>query len=92
MIDKIHKLEESTVLLLNQFDGWDLKWTGEGFQKWDAEGTTPKGQECVMEMKFRNKHYPDKMLEKDKYEALIATGKVCVILCKRPKRHIHILA
>ena len=85
MIDKIHKLEEATVLMLNKFDGWDLKWTGEGFQKWDAEGLTPKGQECVMEMKFRNKHYPDKMLEKDKYDALIATGKVAIYFVSDPK-------
>ena len=85
MIDKIHKLEESTVLMLNKFDGWDLNWTGEGFTKWDAEGLTPKGQECVMEMKFRNKHYPDKMLEKDKYDALIATGKVAIYFVSDPK-------
>ena len=85
MIDKIHKLEESTVLMLNKFDGWDLNWTGEGFTKWDAEGLTPKGQECVMEMKFRNKHYPDKMLEKDKYDALISTGKVAIYFVSDPK-------
>ena len=85
MIDKIHKLEESTVLMLNKFDGWNLRWTGEGFTKWDAEGLTPKGQECVMEMKFRNKHYPDKMLEKDKYDALIATGKVAIYFVSDPK-------
>ena len=85
MIDKIHKLEEATVLMLNKFDGWDLNWTGEGFTKWDAEGLTPKGQECVMEMKFRNKHYPDKMLEKDKYDALIATGKVAIYFVSDPK-------
>ena len=85
MIDKIHKLEEATVLMLNKFDGWDLNWTGEGFTKWDAEGLTPKGQECVMEMKFRNKHYPDKMLEKDKYDALISTGKVAIYFVSDPK-------
>ena len=77
MINKIHKLEQAIVLLLN-LDGWKLKWTGEGSQSWDAEGLTPKGKECVIEMKFRNKHYDTKMLEKAKYDKLIDTGKVAL--------------
>ena len=85
MIEKIHKLEKSVVLLLNSFDGWDLKHTGEGMARWDAEGVTPKGKECVMEMKFRKTHYTDKMLEKDKYDALIATGKVALYFVSDPK-------
>ena len=32
---------------------------------------TPKGKECVIEMKFRNKYYEDKLIEKDKYDALL---------------------
>ena len=77
MVGKIHKLEQSIVQILN-LDGWQLKWTGEGSQSWDAEGLTPKGKECVIEMKFRNKHYDTKMLEKFKYDKLIATGKVAL--------------
>ena len=84
MINKIHKLEQSIVLLLN-LDGWKLKWTGEGSQSWDAEGLTPKGKECVIEMKFRNKHYDTKMLEKAKYDKLINTGKVALYFVNDPK-------
>lgn len=84
MINKIHKLEKAIVLLLN-LDGWQLKWTGEGSQSWDAEGLTPKGKECVIEMKFRNKHYDTKMLEKAKYDKLIGTGKVALYFVNDPK-------
>jgi hypothetical protein len=84
MINKIHKLEQAIVLLLN-LDGWQLKWTGEGSESWDAEGLTPKGKECVIEMKFRNKHYDTKMLEKAKYDKLIATNKVALYFVNDPK-------
>jgi len=73
-IKKINKWEQAVVTLLN-FDGWDLKWTGEGFTNYDAEGKTPKGFPCVIEMKFRTKYYEDKMLEKYKYDALMALDK-----------------
>jgi len=84
-ISRINKLEKGVILILNTFDGWDLKHTGDGMCKWDAEGKTPKGLDCVMEMKFRNKHYPEKMLEKDKYDALIGTGKVALYFVSDPK-------
>ena len=84
MLSKIHKLEQAIVQILN-LDGWKLKWTGEGSQSWDAEGLTPKGKECVIEMKFRNKHYDTKMLEKFKYDKLIATGKVALYFVNDPK-------
>lgn len=84
MVGKIHKLEQAIVQILN-LDGWQLKWTGEGSQSWDAEGLTPKGKECVIEMKFRNKHYDTKMLEKFKYDKLIATGKVALYFVNDPK-------
>ena len=54
MIEKIHNWEKAVVTLLN-LDGWNLTHTGKGNESWDATGTTPKGQECVIEMKFRNK-------------------------------------
>jgi len=69
-INKIHELEKAVILLLN-FDGWDLEHTGGGFEHYDAVGATPKGKECVIEFKFRNKYYPDKLLEKYKYDELI---------------------
>ena len=70
-ISKIKKLEQAVVQVLN-FDGWDLKIPEDNFSRYDAYGTTPKGKKCVIEMKFRNKHYEDIMLEKDKYDALMS--------------------
>ena len=70
-LSKIHQLEKAMVLLLN-LDGWDLEHSGEGFERYDAKGKTPKGFDCVIEMKFRKKHYETKMLEKDKYDALMS--------------------
>mgnify|MGYP003631078494 FL=1 len=70
-ISKIKKLEQAIVQVLN-IDGWDLKIPEDNFSRYDAYGTTPKGKKCVIEMKFRNKYYEDKMLEKDKYDALMS--------------------
>ena len=86
MIKEIHKWEQSVVTLLN-LDGWTLNHTGEGSKSWDAEGKTPfpKSQDCVIEMKFRNKHYDTKMLEKFKYDKLIGTGKVALYFVNDPK-------
>ena len=83
-INKIHKLEQAVIQILN-LDGWKLKWTGDGSKSWDAEGLTPKGKECVIEMKFRNKHYDTKMLEQFKYDKLIGTGKVALYFVNDPK-------
>jgi len=71
-IEGVHKLEQAVILLFNKFNGWDLEWCGGGFEHYDAVGATPKGKECVMEMKFRNKYYEDKMLEKYKYDQLMS--------------------
>ena len=54
-LKKINKWEKAVVFLLN-LDGWDLKWCGDGFTRYDAIGKTPKGKDCVIEMKFRNKY------------------------------------
>ncbi len=70
-IEQVHKWEKAVVLLLNTFDDWDLEWCGGGFEHYDAVGRTPKGHECVLEMKFRNKYYEDKLLEKYKYDQLM---------------------
>jgi hypothetical protein len=74
-IERLHQLEKSYVLLLNAFDGWDLEWCGGGYDHYDAKGKTPKGTECVIEFKFRNKYYQTKMLEVFKYEKLMAMPK-----------------
>ena len=69
-LDKIHKLEQAVIAILN-FDGWDLKWTGKSFEHYDAMGKTPRGYDCVIEMKFREKYYEEKLLEKYKYDELM---------------------
>ena len=69
-IKKIKEFEKALVLLLN-LDGWELKLPENDSSRYDAYGLTPKGKKCVVEMKFRNKYYETKMLEKDKYDALM---------------------
>jgi len=64
-------------MILN-LDGWELEHTGDGMEWYDAKGKTPKGHDCVIEMKFRNKHYPEKMLEKYKLERLLSLGVVAI--------------
>ena len=66
----VHKWERAVIELLN-FDGWDLEWCGGGFEHYDAVGGTPKGKECVIEMKFRQSYYQTKMLEKYKFNKLM---------------------
>jgi len=78
-IKTIQKLEQTVVKFLN-FDGWNLKWSGEGFKSYDAKGFTSKGVPCVIEMKFRKKYYEDKMLEKAKYDKLMEMDKDIVKL------------
>ena len=41
-LKKINQWEKAVVMLLN-FDGWELEWTGEGSSRFDAEGFTPEG-------------------------------------------------
>ena len=78
-IREVHKWEKAVVMLLN-LDGWDLKWTGKGYTSYDAKGKTPKGFDCVIEMKFRTTYYEDKMLEKYKYDALMKLDKKIIKL------------
>ena len=75
MIKDVHKWEQAVITLLN-LDGWNLEHTGEGFEHYDAIGTSPKGTNVVIEMKFRNKYYKEKLLEVYKYDKLIETGKI----------------
>tara|TARA_R100000541_G_scaffold18622_1_gene28437 strand:- start:1506 stop:1922 length:417 start_codon:yes stop_codon:yes gene_type:complete len=73
-IQKVNQWEKALVMILN-LDGWDLKWTGKGNSRWDAAGKTPKGFDCIIEMKFRNKYYEEKLIEKDKYDYLMSLDK-----------------
>lgn len=84
-LEEVQKYEKAVVFLLN-LDGWELKWTGKGYLHYDASGYTPKTDKegnkirCVIEMKFRNKYYPEKLLEKFKYDALMEMEKDIVKL------------
>ena len=73
-IKTINEWEKAVVFLLN-LDGWDLEWCGAGNKIYDAIGKTSKGVDCVVEMKFRKTHYDEKMLEKEKYDALMDLDK-----------------
>ena len=75
-LETINKFERIVVTFLNEFEGWDLKWCGGAYDHYDAIGYTPKSTKenpikCVIEMKFRNKYYKDKLLEKYKYDKLM---------------------
>jgi hypothetical protein len=65
-----HKWEQGIIHLLN-LDGWNLEWTGENFSHYDAKGKTPKGYDCVIEFKLRDKYYSTKILEQYKYSKLM---------------------
>jgi len=67
-----NKFEKALVLFLNTFDKWDLEWVGDQNKCYDAIGKTPKGQDCVVEMKFRKKYYDTKLIEKKKYDQMMA--------------------
>jgi hypothetical protein len=66
-----HKWEQAIINILN-LDGWQLTWTGDEFSHFDAKGKTPKGFDCVMEFKLRHSYYSTKVLEKYKYDRLMA--------------------
>ena len=69
-IETVIKFEKALVASLN-LDGWRLVHTGETMLPYDAQGITPKGYKCVIEMKFRDKYYETKMLEVGKYNTLM---------------------
>lgn len=70
MSNSHHKWEQGIIQVLN-LDGWDLEWTGEEFEHYDARGKTPKGLDCVIEFKLRHSYYPTKILEQYKYNKLM---------------------
>ena len=70
-INSVHEWEQVVVNILN-LDNWQLEWCGGDYQHYDAKGLTPKNKKCVIEMKFRYKYYKTKMLEKSKYDRLMA--------------------
>ncbi len=79
-INRIHNLEKAFVFYMNTMYDWNLNWTGEGMSNWDAEGSTAKGNKCVVEMKFRKTYYETKMIEVFKYDKLMSLDKDIVKL------------
>lgn len=71
-IETTNKFEQALIWALNTFDDWQLEWVGDKNLCYDAKGFTPKGKKCVIEFKFRNKWYQTKLLEKYKYDKLMA--------------------
>ena len=70
-ITTTNKFEKALIWFLNTFDDWDLEWVGDQNLCYDAIGKTPKGNKCVVEMKFRKKYYDTKLIEKKKYDKLM---------------------
>jgi hypothetical protein len=69
--EQTRKWEQGIIHLLN-LDGWQLEWTGGDYEHYDAKGKTPKGYNCILEIKIRNEYYPTKLLERFKYEHLMS--------------------
>ena len=63
-IRSTNKFEKAFIWFYNAFDDWQLKWVGDQNLPYDAIGKTPKGDEVVIEMKFRKTYYETKLLEK----------------------------
>ena len=78
-ITDIQKWEQAVVALLN-LDNWQLEWTGKDYEHYDAKGKTPKGFDCVIEMKFRDTYYETKMLEVYKHQKLMELPREVVKL------------
>ena len=83
-LSKVHKLEQAVVATLN-LDGWNLEHCGNGYEHFDCIGTTPKGVQCIIEMKFRKKYYEDKMIEKYKYDKLLEEDAIALYFVADPK-------
>jgi len=69
--EQTQKWEQGIIHIMN-LDGWQLEWTGGDYEHYDAKGKTPKGYNCILEIKIRNEYYPTKLLERFKYEHLMS--------------------
>jgi hypothetical protein len=65
-----HDFEKAVINIMN-LDGWELEWCGGEYEHYDAKGKTPKGFDCVIELKLRHAYYPTKILEKFKYDHIM---------------------
>lgn len=62
---------EKEVIIKFNNDGWQLEWTGGSFEHYDGKGITPKGFQCIIELKQRHDYYYQKLLEIYKYDKLM---------------------
>jgi hypothetical protein len=74
-IRSTNKFEKAFIWFYNGFDDWQLEWVGDKNLPYDAIGKTPKGDECVIEMKFRKTYYETKLLEKKRFDNLMKLPK-----------------
>lgn len=63
---------ERAIVFFFTIEGWKLEWVGDKNLPYDAIGTSDKGNKVCIEMKFRNRYYKSKILEKNKYDKLMA--------------------
>ena len=66
-----HKIWEQKILTAMNSIGWNLTLSENEYEHYDAYGKTPKGFDCVIELKRRHKYYADKVMEVYKYEKLM---------------------
>lgn len=66
-----HKIWEQKILTAMNSIGWNLILSENQYEHYDAYGKTPKGFDCVIELKRRHKYYADKVMEVYKYEKLM---------------------
>ena len=70
--DDSEQYEKTICLWLNGFLNFRLDWVGDENTFYDLRGMTPNNNKCVIEIKVRQKHYKDKMIEKYKYDQLMS--------------------
>ena len=85
-----HRTWEENVINAMYNVGWDLNLSENEYEHYDAYGKTPKGFDCVIELKRRHKYYPDKVMEVYKYERLMEME--CLIIHKQSIHQPLILA
>lgn len=83
-LSKVHQFEKAIVALLN-LDGWNLEHCGNGYEHFDAIGTSPKGKQVVLEIKWRKKYYDKKMIEKYKFDKLLEEDAEALYFVADPK-------
>jgi hypothetical protein len=66
-----HKIWEQKIVTAMNSIGWNLTLSENEYEHYDAYGKTPKGFDCVIELKRRHKYYADKVMEVYKYEKLM---------------------